>query len=198
MKYDAPAGYARVSDILSPFYRDMIDGYFLRRGSWCGDSTDIIALGGQLDEATLDYGRTPQIMPNGNVESWLPFVLRYQELIESERFRNIFSRCLAVQEESINEVEKIIGHSDQRWALIPYAFDMKGEAIIDIKTGAPRKAVALQLAAYDLGTPIPKRRRRFSIHLTAEKAVLTEWKDSRDYDAFRLAARWFHRSRDYQ
>lgn len=185
--------YPRVSEILAPFYDGMTDGYYLRRGTWIGDCCDILAMGGDLDYDTAAYGGTPRLMPTGGVETWGAYVLRYQEWLTDALIQGPFVQCLAVQEESVNKTERIIGHSDQRWLMTDGR-----EAIIDIKTGVVRQCVALQTAFYDLGTPINKRRRRFSIHLTADKATLTEWKDSRDYDNARILARAYHVMRDYR
>lgn len=168
------------------------DDYYLRRGTYVHRACDIIARGLELDEAHSSYalGLKDHHRPlsrNGNTESWLTLVREYQVWLAYQREvrPQLFVELISSEYEVRDEIEMYVGHPDQLWRLADGS-----EAIIDLKTGTAPKSTALQTAAYDLARPAPERRRRFALQLQAGvPAKLIEYRDSRDYNAFRLLVR---------
>ncbi len=168
-----------------------IEEYYLERGHWTGACADILAMGGELDEATIAYGRKQWTKPrsNGVVECWGDYVDGYQKLINSPDFKARFTRCLGVQETVVCATYRHIGHRDQRWEMIG-----GGEALFDTKSGKALPMTGLQLAGYDCDHN-GKKRRRFAVEMTPTEAKLIEFTDGRHYAAFHsmVQAMWWFR-----
>lgn len=186
------AEWVRVSDVLSwAFPKDFpLHPYYLRRGTYVHKLCAIVGQHLVLDTEHESYalGLKEHQMPfsSGKTERWVDYLDCYQDwYVERPSF---LVELIDGEYEVRNEIELYTGHPDQLWRLSDGR-----EAILDLKTGTAPKSTRLQTAAYDLGQPHEKRRRRFALQLRPdEKAKLTEYTDSRDYAVWRLLVRAFH------
>jgi hypothetical protein len=188
-------------DLLRRFYDRYPDiGYYLRRGTWAGDVCDILAIGGELDDATLAFGTQPRRNPLAGIdteyalESWIDYAALFDQLLKSPAFSNTFERCLAVQEEVENAVERYRGRRDQRWLLRDGT-----EAIVEIKTGLVLPFTRLQTAFYDMADCGPRHRARYAVELRlGHKPKLHQFREYGDYEAARLRVRDHWKMREYE
>lgn len=166
----------------------------LRRGTFVHACGDILGMGDELDERTTQLAAEVRTMPRSNQETWGSYVDSYR-LFLKECVPHQFVRIIhPVDTRVVNEIEMYTGKPDQIWLMADGR-----EAVVDLKTGGCPKHVAVQLAAYDLGVPHEKRRRRFALQLKPDGYKLHECTNSRDYDAFRLLVRawWIVNSKEY-
>lgn len=162
-------------------------GYYLRRGTWVDRCCSILAQGQLLDDRTIEFGLVQREKPLvGAAECWGGYVDAFHAWLTREE-----TMFVADQGYVINQAEGYQGTYDLV-VLRPK------RVLVDIKTGSCLKATALQTAGYALclGMPYP---RRLGLELHADGAFTEyEYRDHKDFDAFRLMVRWYHRRSDYR
>lgn len=127
----------------------------------------------EYDKQTIDWaGVPPEHL--GYLDAYMEFVERFgfeSELVEEPLYNETLMFAGTV--DRVGRLTKVDGR----------------RTVLDIKTGAPRASVALQLAGYELCLPAVDDTRRVALYLNQHgEFKLAEYADRRDHAVFRGAA----------
>lgn len=161
------------------------EGFYFKRGNWTHAICGVLAQGAEpnIDETLAAIQRNH---PTWDLSDWRGYPRAFRVWLGREQ-----TQFIAAEQYVRNEQEHYQGTYD----LLLYR---PKRLLVDIKTGSCLKATALQTAGYALclGVPYP---RRLGLELHADGTFTEyEYRDFKDFDAFRLLVRWYHKQRDYR